>query len=546
MSKIRYIAMALLLGATLLTGCGKEFLDVEPKESVRTEQIAQDPALIFGLVQGMNSMMYDYNMGSQFYGLGVSNLHVMIDMMSDDLLKTNYGFYLLHSNFINSSDEKDRFCFAPWDFYYTEIHNANEGLAALRKLRESGTADEGLMKSLEGVFRVFRAYSFFQLVQLYGKRYVQGGDNSSLGIVLRLEPTYSPMARATVEECYAQIDEDLAKGIEALEAGDALMDKNGKYYRALFTKKNTVGPLAARGIAARISLVKGDYESARKFAEMTIERAPDLKCQLVGGSSLLDGFNNSQNPEWIWGYTPAADQNGYYYSFAAHWAYNTTQSGDELASFHSAVNRTLYDKLGAKDVRRKWFVCKDLGDEIPADANMDYFKPGKGKAGWATTGAPIKFAQPSEASQNMDYVFMRLPEMYFIAAEACARGGDDAKAREYLSTVMLTRDPEFQTTLTGEELIAQIIDNKRIEFFMEGIAFYEMKRLGRIPDRTKMANFQYMDRVNAQYVLAQQAYSPTNRYTYKIPQSLESPTWQFAIPYDEITGNPLCEPNPQN
>ncbi len=545
MNKLRYIAIALLLGVTLLTSCGKEFLDVEPKKSVSAEQIAQDPVLLFGLVQGMNSMMYNYDMGSQFYGLGVSNIHVMIDMMSDDIIKTNYGYFLYQSNFISSSDEKDGFCFAPRDFYYNEIHNANEGLLALKKMVESGGADEGFAKSLEGTLRVFRAYSFFQLVQLYGKRYVLGGDNSSLGIILRLDPSYTPMARSTVEESYEQINYDLIKGIEALEAGKELMRTDDKYYQKIFTKKNTIGLVAALGIAARINLVKGDYDLALKYAKRAIEQAPDLKCQLVGGKSLLDGFNNSQNPEWIWGYTPSADQNGYYYSFAAHWAYNTPQPG-ALKSFHSAVNRTLYDKLGAKDVRRKWFVCADLGDEIPAGGNPEYFKDGQGRAGWAKTGAPIKFSQPSMGSQNMDYVFMRLPEMYFIAAEACARVGDEAKAQKYLNDVMATRDPEFQTTLIGEELIDQIIDNKRIEFFMEGIAFYEMKRLGRIPDRTKMANFKYMSPANANYVLKQQAYSPKNRYTYKIPQSLESPTWQFAIPYDEITGNPLCEPNPQN
>ena len=59
----------------------------------------------------------------------------------------------------------------------------------------------------------YRAFSFYQLVQLYADRYDIGGANTHLGIPLVTEPTQKGQARSTVADVYAQINTDLDEAI---------------------------------------------------------------------------------------------------------------------------------------------------------------------------------------------------------------------------------------------------------------------------------------------------------------------------------------------
>ena len=72
---------------------------------------------------------------------------------------------------------------------------------------------------------------------------------------------------------------------------------------------------------------------------------------------------------------------------------------------------------------------------------------------------------------------MRVEEMYLIEAEATAHA-DASAGLQLLKTFMAKRDPEFSTSaVSSADVVEEIIWNKRIELWGEGVVFYDFKRL---------------------------------------------------------------------
>ncbi|RCU22161.1 RagB/SusD family nutrient uptake outer membrane protein, partial [Acinetobacter baumannii] len=75
---------------------------------------------------------------------------------------------------------------------------------------------------------------------------------------------------------------------------------------------------------------------------------------------------------------------------------------------------------------------------------------------------------------------MRVAEMYYIKAEAEARQGKEAVARQTLLDIVSTRDAAFTLpTESGDALIDKIFAHKRIDLYMEGVRFLDLKRLAK-------------------------------------------------------------------
>ena len=134
-----------------------------------------------------------------------------------------------------------------------------------------------------------------------------------------------------------------------------------------------------------------------------------------------------------------------------------------------------------------------------------------------------------------DYVWMRIEEMYLIAAEAECRLGNDAGAREYLMDLMSKRDASYSCAqksgtsmgkLTSDytgSLLEEIIIQRRIELWGEGFRWFDLKRLGLPLDRTG-SNF------DATFC----------GFLHKDPNA---DGWIFEIPKKETDFNDLIEKN---
>lgn len=537
MNKILLPAAALAVGLLVFTGCKKDFLETAPASSISDKTLTQSDNGPQGVLNGINNMMYMYSYGRETHYFGAGNLAITtrMDFLTNSVINSLPANGMEMYRWTDHRDPYGSINYKIWDYYYTVIQHCN---TVLQLLSGETALEPKVLNDTKAEALAFRAMCFSTLTQLFGKRYVPGGDNSSPGVILRLEPNTDPMPRSTVQECYEQINKDINEAISLFEQGTLSYKQD--YH------KNHISLPVAYGLAARIALAQQDYAKATERASQAIAAFTEIGGRLQQGRELIDGFNNYEAAEWMWGYRQAEDQNLGYFGYGCNYSYNYSGYNGGV---RYAVNRSYYDPMGQKDIRRKWFVCADLGDKIPADASPAYFLVGDGEASalWEITGQCIKFKTIGRTTTVMDNVMMRLGEMYYIKAESEALLGKTSEAAKTLEAVMVTRDPEYKTPagLSQSDLAWEIQRNKRIDLYWEGLAFFDMKRLGEVPNRMAAANAQHLQKKGIPpFYYNKFKERNTGKNVVSLPKTADSKEWQFVIPYDEIKGNKLCEQNP--
>lgn len=516
------LALSIPLLILLFSGCKKEYLDTNSPTAITDELAFGSYETALQVLNGVLAKFYIYNNGGGQgdAGFGVMSLHAKLDMMGDDVINSILAYYMQYYRWTDIADEKGSIVAEAWDFYYDKIKALNPFLLNVKNIKEA-TPEQ--LSQLEGEARVLRAYCYHQLVQLYGKRYEKGGANSTLGVVLRDEnSSLDPMPRSTVQECYDFILNDITTGLDQLK----VLPKPKGY------ASNWVGMTVAHAIAARIYQSMGEWEKVVEHTQMSLEASVTEGFGLVADpNELLNGFNDVSCKEWIWGYDVSKEQNLGFASFFCHFAYSV-QAWNDVVKF--AVNRDIYDLMGPNDVRRKWWICLDLtGGVYPPEAEY-YFTAGKGPE---ETGTSVKFDVSIRNDKGFpgDNYVMRLPMIYYMRAEALARLNRDAEAQGVLNEVMVTRDPDYAVTVTGQELIDEILRNKRIELWLEGERFFDMKRLGVVPNRLESKNAAI---IRAKYSSKYDVFVSRNsgENAEYIAKDAQSPNWEFMIPLKEIEG----------
>lgn len=127
-----------------------------------------------------------------------------------------------------------------------------------------------------------------------------------------------------------------------------------------------------------------------------------------------------------------------------------------------------------------------------------------------------------------DVPYIRLAEMYLTMAEAYAKTpGKEADAQAALYALAVNRDPDYVlSTNTGQALIDEIMFQRRVDFWAEGLRWFDLKRLDLPLDRRVVPNY----------------VSASAGGLLEVPAG--DVRWQFAIPIAEIQANPNTERNP--
>jgi hypothetical protein len=115
---------------------------------------------------------------------------------------------------------------------------------------------------------------------------------SGVGGILRNDNSTEPRARASVEDVYRQINDDLDESVRLLSA--TTVQRSNKSY---------INVHVARGLKARVLLTQGKWLDAAETAKLVVEQS-GAKLQDDTYTTTENRFSDQTNTEWLWSSKP--------------------------------------------------------------------------------------------------------------------------------------------------------------------------------------------------------------------------------------------------
>ena len=204
----------------------------------------------------------------------------------------------------------------------------------------------------------------------------------------------------------------------------------------------------------------------------------------------VNGFNNgAANKSWIWGIGITAENYNNIVTYAAHvctegqWGYAPLVQVCANKSFYEAIPADDFRKHSWLDPARMSFYKYKLAGTT---TDQDGFLNGNSKVPAACDYESIKFRPAAgnctdyTTGNATDIPMMRVEEMYFIQMEAKAQS-DLGAAKTLLGEFMKLRytggATYVSTAADKDAFLEEMLFQKRVEFFGEGILIYDYKRL---------------------------------------------------------------------
>lgn len=474
--------IALLSFGLAMTGCKNDFLEKVPMTVVSPETVFATTDNAYAAINGLHRRLYSQWFSSQAMG-GISGNMISLDALGEDMVMTaqGNGWFIGDYRWLSHRAENNVILRNNYGFFYSFIGNANQIIVSIDGA-EGPDADKNFLKAQA---LTYRAWAYFNLVQMFGKRYNAGGDNSSMGMSLVTEPNDKPVARSSVADTYALINSDLEEAISLF--ANAVERPH----------KSHLNVNVAKGVRARVALTQENFPLAAQMA-----REARQGYALMDNEMYMAGFSDLGNREWIWGIEHREDQPTYFYSF---FAYLGNFSSTNTRGNPKAISSLLYDEISDTDVRKRLWDPTGAEVGFPIAANGVRF-PYMNR----------KFLLDNPGNSNGDLAIMRSGEMYLIEAEALARqGGQDAAAADVLYEFAVNRDSEYtRSANTGQALVDEILIQRRVELWGEGFRYYDLKRLN-LP----------LDRRGANHI-------GSLAVVFQVPAG--DITWEFLIPRAEL------------
>lgn len=408
--------------AVALSACD-EVLEQDPQM-----QIAQDRAITNkkgaeAAVAGMYNELQDGN----YYG---RNFQIMSDVSTDVAQSVgSWDFYREMDTYLTSIGNTENGNF--WTRAYRAVNVANNIIDKVPQLTDIQEEDKN---SYLGQAYFVRALALFDLTKTYGGVL---GVVGTLGVPIVTQPSTKVdeslfPARATLEESYKQVENDLLMALELLPEQHA---------SDVATRSQAVKG-AARALLSRLYLYTNQPEKVIEYADQVIE---DGKYRFV--DNYLDIFQSKFTSEAI-----------------------------------LELNFNSTDQSGL----RNWYVPASLGGRGDIAAHISFYEKVtanpedvRGQLFAFNSGANAYYPTKYNKAGNIDNAhIIRLSEIYLNRAEARAKTGDITGALSDLNEIRRNAGLEDIATASPEEALAAIWHERKIELAFEGHSFFDVVRTG--------------------------------------------------------------------
>lgn len=397
-----------------------DYVDVEqPNSQLTSETVFEDMTTATAAISGLYAKMRTNGIMTG----NLSGISATLGMYADELdyYPISGSNVLFYNNTLLSTESSIA---TAWNNSYRQIYEAN---AIIEGVTNSISLPVVGKNQLKGEALFVRALLHFYLLNLYGDApYVTTTDYL----------VNSQLSRTPSVTLYELIKADLEEAITLLPEA---------YVSAERVRPNRY---TAYALLARVCLYTEAYAEASNAASAVINNSlyvwePDLN------KIFLKNCTST-----IWQFSPAANGNnsleGSVFIFTSGPPSNVALKPEFINSFEANDQRMI-----------NWTKAVTNGSNI-------WYHPYKYKLQNAI----------GNTSQEYSVVF-RLSELYLIRAEARAKQGELINAKSDLDKIRTTAGLFPTTAVTAEEIIADIMKQRRFELFTEfGHRFFDLKRTG--------------------------------------------------------------------
>lgn len=516
MKNLKNIILVSALSGLSLASCND--LDTEILgDTITTEQkeqvVANDPSMIEASVTAITSLFSVFNqLGNETHDdYGYPSVMLQMETRGQDVVSDKIGYnWYSYTLQLDDHDYSWRFTRLFWNNMYARTYACNEVLNVI----DPETEDDQLKFYLAQAYAV-RAFNYFNLAQMYQHTYTTAKDSLCVPLILdtnAADAASNGCPRATVEETYTQIMNDLNNAIELLESSS--VQRADKRY---------VNAAVAYGLRARVNLVMNNWTEAASDAEKAITLSDATPYSIAEVS--VPTFTSMNEPSWMWG-IKIAETDDVVQTWIINWPSHMGSLNYGYASVGAwrRCNKALYNSIPATDVRKGWFLGADT-----ASANLNAEQQAYVKEYGMVPYTHVKFGpyngELGTSTNACDIPLMRVEEMYLIAAEAKGMLNAGEGAAYLQSFVQSYRDPAYTCNASSSVAVQNAVwMQRRIELWGEGHSYFDLMRLQKPIDRRGGG-------YSAELV-------------YNVPAG--DPVRIFMIPQNEIQNNPQISEGQNN
>lgn len=519
MKKInKYIALG--LGALTLASC--ESLDTKYQGYYVTAEQKQEvlelnPSMALAGVTGCAAAFSNYEtVYAQHFDFGYPSIMIGLDLQGVDMVCDNSGYnWFSYWEAFSSPTPNGTPSSMAWYHLYDQIYACNSVAATI----DEDTDDNQLMFYRAQAMAI-RAFDYWVLAQTYQFNYKGNESKPCVPIVTEKntqEAAENGNPRATVQAVYDQILSDLDGAIDFLTkttlTPEQVIDSKPKRLVSLAT---------AYGLRARVYLTMHEYAKAAADAQNAISAFGGQPYSIAEVS--VPTFTSLDDHAWMWG-VAISENDRVVTSGIVNWpSMVVTFCGNGYVSVGAwkYCNSLLYNQISRNDVRKGWFLDENLTSPNLSKQQQNYINE-FGDDMFPYTNVKFNSYQGvvGQSTNANDIPLMRIEEMYYILAEAQAMSGNVQGGVETFKNFVTTyRNPSLsiqdEASLTPAQAQELIYQDRRVEFWGEGLSYFDLMRLNK-----------GVDRRGSNYPAA---------FTFNI-----DPTYGcliYCIPQGEINGNP--------
>ena len=497
---IKYILI--LLAAGVSASCIKEVLPVGGSQT--QAQVSASKTAMMSMIKAIPASMttsgtigYAGNYGDHT-DFGIPGIHLRFEHMLEDMatMAENPFYNRFYAYDMNEAQGYQyTYCAYFWDAYYTWIRLVNDVILSIKPVVEqSGEAEDEetvKLRDILGQAYAYRAMCYFDLARLYEPKvndYTEVSE-SILGLTVPIVDENTTLEqtknnpRVPRKEMYDFIFGDLTKAIELLDETDRTFSRPTLY--------------SVYGMMAKAYLELGYSEdpafpreemfaNAAKYARLVIDEGGYSPLTQSQWEDPVNGFNNAAaNNAWIWGFSLVAENLSNLLTFVSHISSEASWGYARYAQFGVSVK--LYDQIPDSDFRKhswldpkkeEYYAYKFAGTQEDKQDFLNGMPAAK-----AYQALKFRPAMGECSDFNIgnaaDYCLMRIEEMFFIEIEAQAQLKGMEEGKKLLKKFMTEyRDASYNRNPgTMSDFLTEMLLQKRVEFWGEGILLFDYKRL---------------------------------------------------------------------